>query len=61
VVVAHFETAPDFPDRMPSITLQTLISVRNGQCFKTVYCSYPYSPRWPPAELAERNRSLCRC
>ena len=56
VVVVHFIMPPAYPEKMPDIKVQTLISTRNGKAFSTVYNAYPYSPRWTPPELAERNR-----
>jgi len=58
VVVIHFQTGPEFPIQMPNITIQTLMSTRGGKCFRAVYNSYPYSPRWPPEEIAERHRAF---
>jgi len=56
VVIVHFQTWAGFPDCMPDIVIQTLHNTRNGKCFRSTYNSYPYSPRWTPQELAERNR-----
>ena len=56
-VIVHFQTGPEFPDRMPDIVLQTLMSTRNGKCFRSTHNNYPYSPRWSATELAERHRA----
>ena len=56
------ELSPTFPEICPTITLLSAYRQAKGRggpvtlVFKQN--SYPYSPRWPPAEMAARMRTF---
>jgi len=56
--ICLFVVGESFPQVMPDIVLYSLHPTRSGKPFSQTYNSYPYSPRWPADELAERWRNF---
>jgi len=58
-VLAEVDVSLRFPVKQPTLVLQSVYHTRpdDTRFFRT-YSSYPYSPRWSGAEMAQRMRCV---
>lgn len=47
-----------FPQDKPSLTFQSVYHTSMGWPYSITCTDYPYSPRWPPQEMANRARTF---
>ncbi|KAG1664833.1 hypothetical protein FOA52_007091 [Chlamydomonas sp. UWO 241] len=53
-LILHVECGPGFPSEQPLLTLTNVRTYGAGPDGYKAYCGFPWSPRWPPHEMAAR-------